>query len=82
MFLLLLHEEAPTARVKTILFFRFLRHKIVYLQIKLRKMLFDIEDQYNPIDVMFLYKIIEWVGVLADQAQRVGSRIELMLARS
>ena len=52
------------------------------MQIKLRKMLFDIEDQYNPIDVMFLYKIIEWVGVLADQAQRVGSRIELMLARS
>ena len=52
------------------------------MQIKLRKMLFEIEGRYNPIDVMFLYKIIEWVGVLADQAQRVGSRIELMLARS
>lgn len=36
MFLLLLHEEAPTARVKTILFFRFLRHKIVYLQIEIK----------------------------------------------
>lgn len=43
---------------------------------------YTIESRYNPIDVMFLYKIIEWVGVLADQAQRVGSRIELMLARS
>ncbi|MDG2916406.1 TIGR00153 family protein [Bisgaard Taxon 10/6] len=52
------------------------------MQIKLRKMLRDIEQNYNPIDVMFLYKIFEWVGVLADQAQRVGSRIELMLARS
>ena len=52
------------------------------MQIKLRKMLYTIESRYNPIDVMFLYKIIEWVGVLADQAQRVGSRIELMLARS
>ena len=41
-----------------------------------------LKSRYNPIDVMFLYKIIEWVGVLADQAQRVGSRIELMLARS
>ena len=52
------------------------------MQIKLRKLLYTIESRYNPIDVMFLYKIIEWVGVLADQAQRVGSRIELMLARS
>ncbi|NBI40965.1 TIGR00153 family protein [[Haemophilus] felis] len=52
------------------------------MQIKLRKMLLQIETRFNPIDVMFLYKILEWVGVLADQAQRVGSRIELMLARS
>ncbi|MDH2923928.1 hypothetical protein EV693_10313 [Nicoletella semolina] len=52
------------------------------LQIILRKGLLGIESSYNPIDIIFLYKIIEWVGVLADQAQRVGSRIELMLARS
>ncbi|MDO4627122.1 MAG: TIGR00153 family protein [Pasteurellaceae bacterium] len=52
------------------------------MQIKLRKMLRQIEDRYNLIDVMFLYKTLEWIGTLADQAQRVGSRIELMLARS
>ncbi|MDH2998633.1 phosphate transport regulator [Pasteurellaceae bacterium LFhippo2] len=52
------------------------------LQIVLRRSMLSIESQYNPIDIMFLYKIIEWVGVLADQAQRIGSRIELMLARS
>lgn len=52
------------------------------LQIVLRKALLNIENSHNPIDIMFLYKIIEWIGVLADQAQRVGSRIELMLARS
>lgn len=52
------------------------------LQIVLRKSMLSIENDYNPIDVMFLYKILEWVGVLADQAQRIGSRIELMLARS
>lgn len=52
------------------------------MQIKLRLMLRSMENRYNPIDVMFLYKILEWIGVLADQAQRVGSRIELMLARS
>ncbi len=53
-----------------------------HMQIELRQMLRNVESQYNPIDVMFLYKTLEWVGVLADQAQRVGSRIELMLARA
>lgn len=52
------------------------------IQVKLRRAMLDIEKAYNPIDMMFLYKILEWVGVLADQAQRIGSRIELMLARS
>jgi uncharacterized protein Yka (UPF0111/DUF47 family) len=30
---------------------------------------------------MFLYKIIDWIGDLADRAQQVGSRLELLLAR-
>lgn len=51
------------------------------MQIKMRKSLKDIEADMNPIDVMFLYDIIEWVGGLADEAERVGSRLELMLAR-
>lgn len=53
-----------------------------HMQIELRKMLRQVESEYNPVDVMFLYKILEWIGVLADQAQRVGSRIELMIART
>ncbi|GAD80647.1 TIGR00153 family protein [Vibrio ezurae] len=52
------------------------------MQIELRRSLREIEDQYNPIDVMFLYKILEWVGGIADQAQRVCARLELMIARS
>ncbi|GAA3699449.1 TIGR00153 family protein [Oceanisphaera sediminis] len=52
------------------------------MQAKLRKQLQAIEDGYNPIDIMFLYKILEWVGDLADQAERVGARLELMLSRS
>ncbi|MCL1074367.1 TIGR00153 family protein [Shewanella dokdonensis] len=51
------------------------------LQIQVRRQLFAIELELSPIDVMFLYKIIEWVGDLADLAERVGSRLELMLAR-
>lgn len=50
------------------------------LQIKLRRSLLAIEDEIKPVDVMFLYSIIEWVGDLADTAERVGARLELMLA--
>jgi predicted phosphate transport protein (TIGR00153 family) len=52
------------------------------MQIRLRQQLMQIESQYNPIDIVFLYKIIEWVGGIADQALRVGARLELMLSRS
>jgi hypothetical protein len=51
------------------------------MQIHLRKSLLKLEDSLNPIDVMFLYQVIEWVGELADLAERVGSRLEIMLAR-
>ncbi|KDM92449.1 TIGR00153 family protein [Photobacterium galatheae] len=52
------------------------------MQVTLRQQLRKVEDQYNPVDVMFMYKILEWVGGIADQAQRVGSRLEIMLSRS
>ncbi|KZN40439.1 TIGR00153 family protein [Pseudoalteromonas luteoviolacea] len=51
------------------------------MQIKIRQELRQVEADLNPIDVMFLYKIIEWVGELADIAERVGARLEVMLAR-
>lgn len=51
-------------------------------QITLRHTLLELEKTLNPIDVMFLYKCIERISILADQAQRIGSRIELMLAKS
>ncbi|WJG08633.1 TIGR00153 family protein [Aliiglaciecola sp. LCG003] len=50
------------------------------LQVQLRRGLLNIEAELNPVDVMFLYNIIEWVGDLADTAERVGARLELMLA--
>ncbi|MBL4630614.1 MAG: TIGR00153 family protein [Paraglaciecola sp.] len=50
------------------------------LQIGLRRGLLALEKDLNPVDVMFLYHIIEWVGELADISERVGSRLELMLA--
>ncbi|VAW91685.1 Phosphate transport regulator (distant homolog of PhoU) [hydrothermal vent metagenome] len=51
------------------------------IQVKVRAMLFKQEKDLPPIDVMFMYKVIDWIGDLADIAQRVGSRLELMLAK-
>lgn len=51
------------------------------LQVSVRAELFKMERELPPIDVMFTYKIIEWIGDLADQAQRVGSRLQMLLAR-
>ena len=51
------------------------------LQITIRKDLLAIETDMNPVDVMFLYQIIDWVGDLADLAERVGARLEILLAR-
>jgi predicted phosphate transport protein (TIGR00153 family) len=51
------------------------------MQITLRKDLLALEADLNPIDVMFLYQIIDWVGDLADLAERVGARLEILLAR-
>ncbi|NBD95667.1 MAG: TIGR00153 family protein [Gammaproteobacteria bacterium] len=51
------------------------------MQVELRGRLFQIEKDLPPIEVMFLYKIIDWTGDLGDLAQRVGSRLHLMIAR-
>jgi hypothetical protein len=50
-------------------------------QIKLRQALFDIESTLSPVSVIFLYKIIEWTGELADRAREVGDRLQILLAK-
>ncbi|HET9680050.1 MAG TPA: TIGR00153 family protein [Gammaproteobacteria bacterium] len=50
------------------------------LQIKLRAELFAIEKDLPPVDVMFLYRIIQGIGDVGDLSQRVGSRLQLLLA--
>ncbi len=51
------------------------------MQIGLRKYVRKAEAELNPVDVMFLYRTLEWVGDLADTALRVSLRLEIMLAR-
>lgn len=49
-------------------------------QAALRWSLYRIEKDQDPVDVMFLYKIIEMTGEIADMAERVGRRLELLLS--
>ena len=51
------------------------------IQVEIRSKVFAIERDLPPIDAMFLYRIIDWTGDVGDRAQRVGSRLQLMLAR-
>ncbi|MCO4810921.1 MAG: TIGR00153 family protein [Gammaproteobacteria bacterium] len=49
-------------------------------QTKLRSALFDIEKTLDPIDAIFLYEVIALTGEIADMAERVGRRLELLLS--
>jgi predicted phosphate transport protein (TIGR00153 family) len=58
-----------------------IEHETDNLQIEVRRALFKVEKELPPVDVMFLYQIINWIGEVADRAQRVGYRLEQLLAR-
>lgn len=57
-----------------------IEHETDKIQIQLRYELYQIEKDLAPIDVMFLYQIILWTGALADQAQKVGGQLQLLIA--
>ncbi|HJP03928.1 MAG: TIGR00153 family protein [Chromatiales bacterium] len=50
------------------------------MQAQLRTKLFKIEKDMSPVDVMFLYQVIELVGDIGDVAERIGRRLELLLS--
>ncbi|ATH77923.1 MULTISPECIES: TIGR00153 family protein [Halomonadaceae] len=58
-----------------------LEHQADDQQVAIRRRLFELESQLPPVDVIFLYKIIDWVGEVSDRAERVGSRLQILTAR-
>lgn len=50
-------------------------------QIVVRNIIFGLEKTLPPIEVMFLYKIIEWTGDLANRAQDIGDRLQILLVK-
>ena len=49
-------------------------------QADLRASLYAIEDTLKPVDAVFMYQVIELTGEIADMAERVGRRLELLLS--
>ncbi len=47
---------------------------------ELTHLLFAHEDEMKPVSVMFWYQLIQWIGDLADYAEKVGNRLRLLLA--
>ncbi len=47
----------------------------------LARTLFSKEDDMKPVSVIFWYQMIQWIGDLADYAEKVGDRMRLLIAR-
>ncbi len=58
-----------------------LEHKTDKLEIGVRASLFKLETDLPPVDVIFFYRVIDSIGELADRAQQVGNRLQILLAR-
>ncbi|MEH6579547.1 MAG: DUF47 family protein, partial [Amphritea sp.] len=58
-----------------------LEHDADEMEREVRSALFKVEKEMHAIDAMFLYQVINLIGDLADKAQQVGSRLQLLLAK-
>jgi predicted phosphate transport protein (TIGR00153 family) len=45
------------------------------------RLLFDHEDEMGPLSVVFWYEIVRTLGRVADEAENVGDRLRLLIAR-
>lgn len=51
------------------------------LAMALRARLFRLENELPPVDVMFYYRVLSLLGTLADDAETVGDRLQILMAR-
>ena len=55
-------------------------HQSDELQVDVRQKLFAHEKDLDSVDVMFMYRIIDLIGDMADHAQTVGNRMMYLIA--
>jgi len=58
-----------------------IEHENDKIQITVYQTLYKLESTLPPVDVIFIYKIIEWLGQLADYAEKVGDRLQICISR-
>ena len=51
------------------------------LGLELTRALFRQEEQMSAVSVLLWYRLIEWIGDLADHAEKLGNRLRLIIAR-
>jgi hypothetical protein len=51
------------------------------MAIRLRAGLFKLETELPPVEVMFLYRIITLICAVADDAESVGDRLQILMAK-
>jgi predicted phosphate transport protein (TIGR00153 family) len=51
------------------------------LAVNLRASLFKLESELPPVDVMFYYRVMSLIGNLADEAETVGDRLQILMAK-
>lgn len=56
-------------------------HNIDQLLHKLKKKLFSLEDELNPVSVMFWYQLIDLLGDISNQAENMSDRLLLFLSK-
>lgn len=58
-----------------------IEHDTDEMQDLIYQALFKIEKELAPLDAIFLYKTVEWIGELANHAKGIGGQLQLLLAR-
>ena len=48
---------------------------------EIRHRIFELENTLPTIEIIFLYKLVQWIGDLADHAQTVGGRLQILISR-
>ncbi len=56
-------------------------HNIDNIMHRIRRKLFEHEDQLDPISVMFWYKLINLLGSISDQAENLADRLLLFISK-
>jgi predicted phosphate transport protein (TIGR00153 family) len=51
------------------------------MQVKLRADIMPLEAELPPINVMFLYNVVDLVGEISNVAERIGNRLLILVSK-